>query len=145
MFKRILDDNPDLYDDREAAVEAFVEACERESNSLEREEALRYAGVNAFRALAPIVPRKIKPYSAVERSKMNSILATREMMRRVFPTGVLTMMPNGKKLLDCTGKELFEMGGILTFLGSSIEPDEVLGEKIKQDDELLQLLSVYNQ
>lgn len=43
------------------------------------------------------------------------------------------IMPNGKPLRECTGRECRSMGGWLSEIGSKLKPSEVVGHKFSED------------
>lgn len=141
LFKRILDNNPSL--DRDSAVELFIEECEKEENHIERQEALRYCGTNTWSSLTkPYTPR-VMSTNTIARDEFKKLHEAKEMMTRLLPNGLATILPNGKVLSDCLGTELVEVGGILSFIGNRIPEGQLVGEVIHNDEQLTEVISAF--
>lgn len=117
-----------------ALLRAFIDAVRDDDDYLE--PIIGYWFANNYRSLVPI--RRMSPKKRTVEAKHRAT-AVETIKQRVVAISLDFIMPSGKALRDCTGKECATAGGWLAKIAKRVKPSEKVGA-VLSDTQLKTLL-----
>jgi hypothetical protein len=145
LLKRQLEENPRMT--RQESFKLFLDDIRGLDDAEDYFAVMaEYWHTNNYNSLvAPPTPQE-KAEQAVKRKQARSKAKAdvKKIIRRKAELMLLDMvMPNGKELSECTGRECLrfgpKLGKFLTKLGETLQPRQKVGEVYRTNDELLAL------
>lgn len=122
LLKRLIDRNPHADEDR--LYELWNNKVLASEDILDT--VLRYTFANAYRSFSGLTPE--------ERARRSAALAAeREKVKATIQARLLDIvLPNGKKLRDCTFGYCRELGGGLSRIGAKGKPGQIVGKLLSE-------------
>lgn len=139
LVQRLIDENPGLS--RAENLALFLEEMERPVNKKYLPSILEYFHSNHFNSLAPeqVAGRKVRARSGDRDAGMEAAdreykdeVKTKIKERATRMVLLDLVMPNGKMLRNCTGKEVAKSGEIFARIAGQIKPNEVVGDVLSE-------------
>lgn len=133
LLKRIIDDNPGT--DRQALLHLFRDQMWREEGAEEYVDTIiEYWFANNYHSLVGPQPAFTQAQSRTRSADVVRALRERVQAKIVERANIVLsdmVLPNGKRLADCSGKECAQMGaalgGLIGRIAQHVKPKQIVG------------------
>jgi hypothetical protein len=139
LLKRVIDDNPGA--DREGLLHLFRDQMWQEDEAEEYVDTIiEYWFANNYHSLVgplPALPRSREARSrTVELAQEIKAKVKAKILERAAIVLSDMVLPNGKRLADCTGRECLSMsgalGGLIAKIADKVKPSQVVGQVLTE-------------
>lgn len=138
LLKRVIDDNPGA--DRQALLHLFREQMWREDEAEDYVDTIidYWFANNYYSIVAPVGIARTEQH---RRTLQASAQVAEKIRQRIVEQAQIMLsdmlMPNGKRLAECTGKECqslgIAVGGWLGRVARKVKPDQAVGEALSEE------------
>ncbi len=137
LLRRVMNDHPGA--DRVALFRLFVDKLKEDEEAEYMETIIEYWFTNNYHSLLAASGTASSATSQTAAQRTAALEGTKQKLRdKIDEQAKIVllemMLPNGKRLADCTGQECKSIGGWLGKVARRVEPDETIGAKLTEDD-----------